>query len=442
MAYAVEGNDLDPSEFNDGSWTLALDMQKKYRRRTGTVSSPINGETTLTSESVPTPRRQARPPPTVRRRPMPRLPEDDYKVVLRPNGAINLTDVGPAIIVEAICIAASIDFRLALKEDQVRIHPIKNTITVSTPDRLRAEAYRKITQLQHERNALSIPVAAYVPAPDNSVKGVIYKAHSYEDDQGIYEEVSGRNPDLPVVSARRLGQTNHCVITFAGDKLPKYVRFLALTFEVFPFRERLEACFNCRKLGHRTDVCPKPRPQVPRCRRCGEEHTPPPEGEKPTCPPSCVVCGGGHQTGSRNCKYRFITKKQPGKPVAADNAKGQEIDKPAPDSIPSQQGTTTKNKTAATWESRSKENNGGESRSHSESFPPLRGRSESRDRSESRPRRDHSSESRGERSTSRPRGNRSTSRPRGDRSSSSHKQATSKGNKPAPPPRPKSPQDS
>ncbi|KAH7947334.1 hypothetical protein HPB52_010088 [Rhipicephalus sanguineus] len=242
---------------------------------------------------------------------MPPLPEDDYKVVLRPNGAINLTDVGPAIIVEAICIAASIDFRLALKEDQVRIHPIKNNITaVSTPDRLRAEAYRKITQLQHERNALSIPVAAYVPAPDNSVKGVIYKAHSYEDDQAIYEEVSRRNPDLPV---------------------------------------------------------------------------------------------------------------------------GQEIDKSAPDSIPRQQGTTTKNKTAATWESRSKENNGGESRSRSESFPPLRGRSESRDRSESRPRRDHSSESRGERSTSRPRGN---------RSSSSHKQATSKGNKPAPQPRPKSPQDS
>ncbi|KAH7955662.1 hypothetical protein HPB52_002805 [Rhipicephalus sanguineus] len=291
MAYAVEGNDLDPSEFNDGSWTLALDMQKKYRRRTGTVSSPINGETTLTSQSVPTPRRQARPPPTVRRRPMPRLSEDDYKVVLRPNGAINLTDVGPGIIVEAICIAASIDFRGTQRRP------------VSTPDRLRAEAYRKITQLQHERNALSIPVAAYVPAPDNSVKGVIYKAHSYEDDQAIYEEVSGRNPDLPV-------------------------------------------------------------------------------GEKPTCPSSCVVCGGGHQTGSRNCKYRFITKKQPGKPVAADNAKGQEIDKPAPDSIPSQQGTTTKNKTAATWESRSKENNGGESWSRSESFPPLRGRSESRDRSE------------------------------------------------------------
>ncbi|KAL1429309.1 hypothetical protein MTO96_016357 [Rhipicephalus appendiculatus] len=160
MEYAVDGHDVDPSELNDGSWTLALHMQKKYRRPTGTASSPINGATTLTSESVPTPRRQARPPPNLRRRPIPRLPEDDYKVVIRPNGAINLTDVGPAIIVEAICIAAGMDFRLALKEDQVRIHPIKNTITISTPNRLRAEAYRKITQLQHKRHALSIPVTA------------------------------------------------------------------------------------------------------------------------------------------------------------------------------------------------------------------------------------------------------------------------------------------
>ncbi|KAL1445567.1 hypothetical protein MTO96_044948, partial [Rhipicephalus appendiculatus] len=104
----------------------------------------------------------------------------------------------------------------------------------------------------------------------------------------------------------------------------------------------------------------------------------------------------------------------------------------------------TKDKTAATWKSESKECNRVDYRSRSDFFPLLRGRSESRgDRSQSRPRGDRSSESRGDRSTSRPREDRSTSRPRGDRSRSSHKQATSTGSKPAQQPRAKkSPQDS
>ncbi|KAL1473558.1 hypothetical protein MTO96_021927 [Rhipicephalus appendiculatus] len=74
-------------------------------------------------------------------------------------------------------------------------------------------------------------------------------------------------------------------------------------------RERPEACFNCRKLGHRTDVCPLPGPGIPKCRRCGGEHLPPPLGEKPTCTPQCVVCLGEHPTGSRSCKLRFTPVK-------------------------------------------------------------------------------------------------------------------------------------
>ncbi|KAL1453504.1 hypothetical protein MTO96_027862 [Rhipicephalus appendiculatus] len=147
---------------------------------------------------------------------------------------------------------------------------------------------------------------------------------------------------------------------------------------------------------------------------------------------------------NRNCKYRFITKKQPRKPVAADAARGWKIHKPVTISTASEQGTTTKDKTVATWKSESKECNRGDYRSRSESFSPLRRRSESRgDRSQSRPRGDRSSESRGDRSTSRPPGDRLRSRTRGDRSSSSRKQATSKGRKSAPQPRAKkSPQDS
>ncbi|KAL1471631.1 hypothetical protein MTO96_039835, partial [Rhipicephalus appendiculatus] len=69
MEYAVDGHDVDPSELNDGSWTLALDMQKKYRRPTGTASSPINGATTLTRYPPPKTRRQRPGNPNLRNAP-------------------------------------------------------------------------------------------------------------------------------------------------------------------------------------------------------------------------------------------------------------------------------------------------------------------------------------------------------------------------------------
>ncbi|KAG0434832.1 hypothetical protein HPB47_018843 [Ixodes persulcatus] len=42
-------------------------------------------------------------------------------------------------------------------------------------------------------------------------------------------------------------------------------------------------------------------------RCCGENHPPPAQGEQPTCQPACIV---GHNTGSRNCKFRLIKKNQ------------------------------------------------------------------------------------------------------------------------------------
>ncbi|KAL3202968.1 hypothetical protein MRX96_012035 [Rhipicephalus microplus] len=80
-----------------------------------------NQRSVYANKSVPIPSRQARPPLSLRRRLPPLLPENDYEVVLRPNGAINLTAVKPANVVETICIAASINDRLALEEDQVGV---------------------------------------------------------------------------------------------------------------------------------------------------------------------------------------------------------------------------------------------------------------------------------------------------------------------------------
>lgn len=161
-------------------------------------------------------------------------------------------------------------------------------------------------------------MAVYATAPNNSVRGIIFNAHSFESDDQIFNELRARNPTVYIVSTQRLGKTRHFVLTIAGHTLPKHVRYHAFTLLIFPFRERVEACFNCRQTGHRTDVCPKSKQH--NCRRCGESHPQPTDSKELTCPAQCVVCKGGHLTGSRNCKYRFLKKKLPGNDKSTDKA--------------------------------------------------------------------------------------------------------------------------
>ncbi|KAG0420647.1 hypothetical protein HPB47_003369 [Ixodes persulcatus] len=105
-----------------------------------------------------------------------------------------------------------------------------------------------------------------------------------------------------------MGRSRAAVITFEGTKPPKEMIFQAGLFTCHPFKERVETCLNCRRVGHRADVCYRPKSQ--RCHRCGEEHPPPEEGEPPNCEAKCIICERPHATGSRNCKHRFVEKRK------------------------------------------------------------------------------------------------------------------------------------
>lgn len=324
MQYTVTGTDVTAAELADGTWT-ALEMQRRYRRPPPPATPPANTQTPAATTVLSDQRPRGRPPPPTKKRPLPRLPTEDYKIVFRPQGTVDLNAVGPAKLAMAIYNAAKIDGRLAITADQVRIHPTNNTVTISTPEKERAFLYAKIQTLTIDSNA--IRVATYAPAPDDSVRGIIYRAYSHETDSEILAELQARNPDLPVVAARRMGRTRHFVVTIANAKLPRYVRYLGFTFEVYPYKRRPEACFNCRKLGHRADVCPHPR--QPTCRRCGAAHDPPPAGQPPTCQASCIVCKGAHPTGSRSCKYRFTSSTRPkSSPSVTDTDTGSNLANP------------------------------------------------------------------------------------------------------------------
>ncbi|KAM7310363.1 uncharacterized protein ISCGN_007271 [Ixodes scapularis] len=107
------------------------------------------------------------------------------------------------------------------------------------------------------------------------------------------------------------------MITVAGTELPWLLRYPGTRHKVVLLLNRVEACFNCRKTGHRQDVCPQKRRNL--CFRCGEEHPPPQEGQPTTCAPVCIICARAHKTGSSNCKFRFAKQQVSQRPHPLSN---------------------------------------------------------------------------------------------------------------------------
>ncbi|KAH8024660.1 hypothetical protein HPB51_000313 [Rhipicephalus microplus] len=96
-----------------------------------------------------------------------------------------------------------------------------------------------------------------------------------------------------------MGCTSRSVlIHFIAENLPPPVKTAGIFYAIFNFRQKVEACLNCRQVSHRRDVCPLPKRLT--CSSCGQKHP-----EDYACTPQCVICGDAHKTGDRACKQRF-----------------------------------------------------------------------------------------------------------------------------------------
>lgn len=264
MEYTVEGEDLSPSELATGEWETVLSLQDRARRLksdAAAASTPqrMHGEGKSASAA---PVKKKRPPAPRRKAPLPRLPAGDYKIVCRPRGW-NLNTFVPRQLERAACDAVHVPFDVAQTEDSTRVNPTNNTITISTPDRQRAAAYASLQTLRIEGR--DFEVASYVAAPDDSVRGVIYQAFDGSSPDEVRQGFMNRNPGAIVVDARRLGRSKSIQITFQGTKIPSQIYYWGSIFRVHPYQARVETCFNCRKVGHRADVCFKPKAYL--CRR-------------------------------------------------------------------------------------------------------------------------------------------------------------------------------
>ncbi|XP_065281725.1 uncharacterized protein [Dermacentor albipictus] len=258
--------------------------------------------------------------PSIRRRPyikkpLPRLPDNAYKIVHRPRGGLRLRDHTATTLLYALCLDIGVNFGEIKQHDQVMINPFNNSFTVSTPSMERAGKYAEVQHIKILDQVYS--TCAYVAAPDNSIKGIAYHVLEDQSHAKIMDDIVKVNPQLEISDARRMGKSSKALfITFANTKrVPDSIRFGGGIHNCNLFRPIVEACYNCRRPGHRLDVCPEERRNL--CYKCGDEH---PVQDEPTCTPKCILCKGEHFTGSKQCKIRYArppakgNRKQNGKP--------------------------------------------------------------------------------------------------------------------------------
>ncbi|KAH7985094.1 hypothetical protein HPB49_026605 [Dermacentor silvarum] len=172
-------------------------------------------------------------------------------------------------------------------------------------------AMRSVTSLKI--NGKLHPVNAYVTPGEGTRKGVIHGIEPHTSSETIKESIRFRTQGVELVEARMLGDSQSAVLTFFGDVLPRYIYYRGGEKECIPFRNTVQFCRACGKVGHRTDVCPQP--DLSTCRTCGVRN---PEVTH-NCTPTCAICSGDHVTGDRSCPkrlkpVRYQAAKPPKKP--------------------------------------------------------------------------------------------------------------------------------
>ncbi|CAN8023525.1 unnamed protein product, partial [Ixodes persulcatus] len=350
------GEDISPETFNNGSrWERVIKA-----RNLSVPNQPATPPAKLAPPAQPpagaatpasTPARAlSQVKKTLRHSPLPKLLKTDFKIVFRPGGGLNLRDVNGGMLLPLTCTAVEIHYQEARNQDKLRINPYNNSYTISTPSEDRTKRYVQVQSL-HIAEKL-YPIKAYVAAPDNAVRGILYNAIYNQAQDEIFQDLVELNPSksFTIVYERRLGRTKYILVTFINTKeVPPQLNFCGTIYTCHPFRAKTEACFNCWKPGHRADVCPQALTHL--CHRCGVAH---PASPTPDCTPLCILCGGVHFTGSKRCKVRFERAGNP---------------KPTPNSTPilpaSDPGAGTTNPGGTPRSSRSRQRSSSRSRARS-----------------------------------------------------------------------------
>lgn len=209
-------------------------------------------------------------------------------------------------------ILSYLEKRLKIKRQEVTLKyfPKSNTISVRTDSK---EVLQKIMENYTYENVKGdkIEVSTYQAYWKKHTKGVIYDADIAGDAESLIDLVDSKQ--VPVVAARRMGNTKTVAITFEGEKLPRSILFNRYHAPLYPFKPKTIVCANCHRMGHKPDICV----QDPVCARCGRTHpregmdTDTSESECPDPKPYCQQCKKeGHLATDKNCATRMENNKK------------------------------------------------------------------------------------------------------------------------------------
>ncbi|KAG0430717.1 hypothetical protein HPB47_022440 [Ixodes persulcatus] len=149
-------------------------------------------------------------------------------------------------------------------------------------------------------------IRRYVPLPPN-----LLSLDAVRTTEEKFEQVQLGSPHLEIVAARRMGRSKAILVTVRGNEVPSYPCYGPIICQFYEYREREQACTSCRQMGHRADTCPQGGSKL--CPNCGVEHELPPivDGRRAyTCTPNCVICGGKHFTGSKECNKGYVPRQK------------------------------------------------------------------------------------------------------------------------------------
>lgn len=253
MKTVVEGEEMDPAEFEKPGWAAIRHRQQLFQ-----AAKQTPPQATATSGTRGTPQREHQRP-VKRQPPVSPLPASDIKIILRPRGGLALSAVAQATLADAVQTQAGL---APNREDQIRVQHVSNYIIVSTPLEDRATRYANISSLKLRGKQYEI--AAHVSAPANTVVGVIFNIPEDDTPEQITDSICNYNPDMKILDVKRLNSSNMAQILFDGTKVPYWIRYRATTYRCKPFRRKTEACAVCWQPGHRQDVCPNAQ-SPPRC---------------------------------------------------------------------------------------------------------------------------------------------------------------------------------
>ncbi|XP_065290550.1 uncharacterized protein [Dermacentor albipictus] len=299
---STQSSEVSNNGGTDTDWEIAMSKRQKRRQRSdnkqqvlagtsGNENSPGAAKVTHGASTAPEKKREGGGAP---RRRLPPLPRDDLKIVLRPRG-LAVKSLQTHQVAQAVVAATKQGCKA---EDLIiRLRNGSNIIISSTDNEEAAQTIRRITQLSF--GGKNYAVNAHVAAPEGTLRGVIHGVDQGTSPEELKTNLRVRTQGVKVLAARMLGRSSTAVITFDGPILPKQVLYYGGEMWCYPYRPTRQVCYACGQQGHRMDVCPNPETRT--CRQCGCQN---PE-EVHQCTPKCLLCGGDHAVGTRDCKQRL-----------------------------------------------------------------------------------------------------------------------------------------